>query len=54
MDITSYQNDTYERISKFLKDIKVDLIKKISCKYKLDEKLIIRDFINNEWECNIE
>ena len=54
MDIKSYQNDTYERISKFLKDIKVDLIKKISCKYKLDEKLIIRDFINNEWESNDE
>ena len=50
MNAEKYQNDTYEKISKFLKDIKVDLIKKISCKYNLDEKLVIRDFINNEWQ----
>jgi hypothetical protein len=44
-----YQKETHDKIYKFITDIKVDLIKNISLKYKLDEKLIIRDFINNEW-----
>jgi hypothetical protein len=44
-----YQKETHDKIYKFIRDIKVDLIKNISLKYKLDEKLIIRDFINNEW-----
>jgi hypothetical protein len=52
-DILNFQKETNEKINTFIMEIRIDLIKKISTKYKLDEKSVLRDFINNNWK-NIE
>jgi len=49
-DMLSFQKETNEKINTFIMDIRIDLIKKISSKYKLDEKSVLRDFINNNWK----